>query len=85
MPTDLNLYSDRALTLGSGCKLAFIKQSTGKIIPVLVLIGINRTGNEGTRVGVTAANGRVGIITSEIDNNNHAVNVVEKLFHFILV
>ena len=73
MPTDLNLYSDRALTLGSGCKLAFIKQSTGKIIPVLVLIGINRTGNEGTRVGVTAANGRVGIITSEIDNNNHAV------------
>ena len=52
MPTtidELDIHSERILTLGSGCKIEFVKKDN-KIIPVLVLTGINREGIEGERV-----------------------------------
>lgn len=69
MPTnnnELDIRSERVLTLGSGCKLEFIKKDN-TIIPVLVLTGINKQGIEGNRVITEAAHGRVGIITSRVD------------------
>lgn len=66
----LDIRSDRALTLESGCKLAFVKKD-GKIIPVLVLVGINYQGIDGDRVSSVAAHGKVGIIVSEQDPETH--------------
>ena len=82
----INLKQARALTLGSGCKLAFIKHTetmtvtdeTGKqhkeklenIKPVLILTGINRQGIDGERVSSYAANGCVGIITTQFNQEN---------------
>ncbi len=73
MPTsidELDIHSERILTLGSGCKIEFVKKDN-RIIPILVLTGINREGVEGERVITESAHGRVGIITSRVDDITH--------------
>lgn len=82
------LHKRRALTLGSGCQLAFIKHSeltniiengvthqqvVNTIKPILVLTGINNQGQDGTRVSSQAAAGCVGIITSELNKNSQII------------
>ena len=72
MPQEnLNITSQRALTLGSGCQFAFIKRQKN-IIPVLILTGINREGIDGARVDEGGAQSKIGIIESQIDPNNKA-------------
>ena len=82
------LHKRRALTLGSGCQLAFIKHSeltniiengvthqqvVNTIKPILVLTGINTQGQDGTRVSSQAAAGCVGIITSELNKDSQII------------
>ena len=82
----IDLKQARALTLGSGCKLAFIKHTDittttddaghehqhkiENIKPVLILTGINQQGIDGERVSSYAANGCVGIITTQFNDEN---------------
>ena len=70
MPQEnLDIKSERALTLGSGCQFAFIRRQ-GNIIPVLILTGINREGIDGQRVNEGAAQSKIGIIETNFDTNN---------------
>lgn len=70
-----DLRSARALTLGSGCKIVFIRRQNGKITPALMLTGIESIGNKISTLCGSKAEGRVGIITSEIikDNENNPI------------
>ena len=69
MSENLDIRSDRALTLGSGCQFAFIRRND-TIVPVLMLTGINKQGIDGARVGDPMARPRVGIIVSQQDANS---------------
>ena len=58
-----DLRSARALTLGSGCKLAFIKKkNSGIITPVLMLMGSEAAGQNNGRVWSEDAEGTIGVI-----------------------
>lgn len=70
-----DLRSARALTLGSGCKIVFIKRETGHITPALMLTGIEAVGNNIASFCSNEAEGKVGIIVSEITNNNNNTTI----------
>ena len=82
------LHKRRALTLGSGCKLVFIKHTEKVTVtengeevqkkiqtikPVLLLTGINNKGTDGARVSIQAAEGCVGIVTSELNTKTQTI------------
>ena len=71
---NLSLRSSRVMTLGSSCKLVFIKKDN-KIIPTLMLIGVEAAGEDANRVWSSDANGLVGIITSEIVTENNITEI----------
>ena len=93
------LYKRRALTLGSGCKLAFIKhtekinvtennETTQQIVetikPVLILTGINNQGIDGNRISSIQAEACVGIVTSEVNIQNQVIQTGLKQTEVVL-
>ena len=64
MPETLDLRSARALTLGSGCKIAFIKKkNSGVITPVLMLMGSEAFGEHNEQFKNKDGQGTIGVIT----------------------
>lgn len=76
----------RALTLGSGSQLLFIKREyeennikKERIIPVLALTGVNQSNNSRDFNIITSreANGEIGIVTTELDESNKLITTIQ--------
>lgn len=77
----------RALTLGSGSQLLFIKREyeennikKERIIPVLALTDVNQSNNSRDFNIITSseANGEIGVVTTRLDDSNKLITTIQE-------